>query len=146
MLSCILIFISLNQKLVVQTQHIQIYSGNLYFCIPWLKGWSKGDSNHDYLVIVWPLYVQGSQTYPVLLFVFNFFFFKFIFERETVWLGEGQREGDTESEAGSRLRAISTEPDLGLKLTNHEIMTWTEVRHLANWATQVPLPCLVWPP
>ena len=32
-------------------------------------------------------------------------------------------EGDTESEAGSRLRAISTEPDAEFKLANHEIMT-----------------------
>ena len=38
--------------------------------------------------------------------------------------GDGaEREGDTESEAGSRLQAVSTEPDAGLKLTNHEIMT-----------------------
>ena len=37
--------------------------------------------------------------------------------------GEGQREGDTESETGSWLRAVSTEPDAGLELTEHEIMT-----------------------
>ena len=36
---------------------------------------------------------------------------------------EGQREGDTESEIGSRLRAVSTEPDTGLKLGNGEITT-----------------------
>ena len=34
-----------------------------------------------------------------------------------------QRDGDTESEAGSRLRAVSTEPDVGLELTDREIMT-----------------------
>ena len=34
-----------------------------------------------------------------------------------------EREGDTESEAGSRLRAVSTEPDMGLELSNYEIMT-----------------------
>ena len=34
-----------------------------------------------------------------------------------------EREGDTESEADSRLRAVSTEPDAGLELTDHEIMT-----------------------
>ena len=34
-----------------------------------------------------------------------------------------EREGDTDSEAGSRLRAVSTEPDAGLKLTDCEIMT-----------------------
>ena len=30
---------------------------------------------------------------------------------------------ETESEAGSRLHAVSTEPDAGLELMNHEIMT-----------------------
>ena len=34
-----------------------------------------------------------------------------------------EREGDTESEAGSTLQAVSTEPDAGLELMNHEIMT-----------------------
>ena len=38
--------------------------------------------------------------------------------------GEGtEREGDTESEAGSRLEAVSTEPNVGFKLVNHGIMT-----------------------
>ena len=37
--------------------------------------------------------------------------------------GGAETEGDTESEAGSRLRAVSTEPDARLKLTNCEIMT-----------------------
>ena len=37
--------------------------------------------------------------------------------------GGAERQGDTESEAGSRLRAISTEPDAGLEPTNWGIMT-----------------------
>ena len=37
--------------------------------------------------------------------------------------GGSEREGDTESEAGSRLPAVSTEPDAGFKPTNREIMT-----------------------
>ena len=37
--------------------------------------------------------------------------------------GGSEREADAESETGSRLRAVSTEPDAGLKLTDHEIMT-----------------------
>ena len=37
--------------------------------------------------------------------------------------GGAEREGDTEWEAGSRLRAISPEPDVGLKLTDREIVT-----------------------
>ena len=57
---------------------------------------------------------------PFILFKF---FKKFIFERQSVSRGGEEREGDTESEAGSRLRAVSTEPNAGLELTNHEIMT-----------------------
>ena len=38
--------------------------------------------------------------------------------------GEGaEKEGDTESEAGSRLRAVSTEHDAGLEPRNHEIIS-----------------------
>ena len=37
--------------------------------------------------------------------------------------GGAERQGDTESEAGSRLRAVSTEPDAGLKPKNLEMMT-----------------------
>ena len=37
--------------------------------------------------------------------------------------GVAEREGDTESKARSRLRAVNTEPDVGLKIMNCEIMT-----------------------
>ena len=37
--------------------------------------------------------------------------------------GGAEREGDTESEAGSRLRAVGTEPDVGLEPMNQEIVT-----------------------
>ena len=37
--------------------------------------------------------------------------------------GGAEREGDTESEAGSRLWGVSTEPDTGLELMECEIMT-----------------------
>ena len=37
--------------------------------------------------------------------------------------GGSEREGDTESETGSRLGAVSTESDAGLELTDGEIMT-----------------------
>ena len=48
----------------------------------------------------------------------------FIFERETEHehARGREREGDTESEAGSRLQAVSTEPDAGLELTDCEIV------------------------
>ena len=37
--------------------------------------------------------------------------------------GGSEREGDTESETGSKFRAVSTEPDAGLELTDSEIVT-----------------------
>ena len=37
--------------------------------------------------------------------------------------GGAEREGHTESEAGSRLRAVSTVSDTGLELMNHVIIT-----------------------
>ena len=52
--------------------------------------------------------------------------------------GGSEKEGDTESETGSKLWAVSTEPDAGLELTDLEIMTWAKVGHLTDWATQAP--------
>ena len=49
-----------------------------------------------------------------------------------------EKEGDTESKAGSRLWAISTEPDAGLELLNQEMVTWAEVGRLIDTATQAP--------
>ena len=65
-------------------------------------------------------------------------FIHFFWETEiqSVSGGGAEREGDRESEAGSRLWAVSTEPDAGLKVTNHEIMAWAKVGHLTGWATQ----------
>ena len=53
--------------------------------------------------------------------------------------GGAEREGDTESETGSRLWVVSTEPDAGLELTDREIMTWAEVGRSTDRATQAPL-------
>ena len=50
-----------------------------------------------------------------------------------------ETEGDTESEAGSRLWAISPEPFAGLEPMNSEIVTWAEVGRLTDWTTQAPL-------
>ena len=52
--------------------------------------------------------------------------------------GGAEREGDTESETGSRLWAISPESDSGLELPDREIVTWAEIGRATNWATQVP--------
>ena len=41
--------------------------------------------------------------------------------------GGAEREGDTESKAGSRLRAVSTEPGTGLEPMDREIVTWLKL-------------------
>ena len=65
-----------------------------------------------------------SQLYNYIDSFLLFFLMFIIFEKETESKqGRAEREGDRESEAGFRLRAVSTEPDGGLKLTNREIMT-----------------------
>ena len=46
--------------------------------------------------------------------------------------GGSEREGDIESETGSRLRAVSTEPDAGLEPTDRETMTRAEGRRLTE--------------
>ena len=53
--------------------------------------------------------------------------FYLIFERKSPSGGEAEREGDRESEAGSRFWAVSTESNMGLEHMNCEIMTWAEV-------------------
>ena len=64
--------------------------------------------------------------------------FLFIFERERSheWWRGRERGGHG---FWSGLHADSREPDAGLELTNHEIMTWTEVGRLTDWTTQAPL-------
>ena len=56
-------------------------------------------------------------------FFLNVYLFLTGRERQSMSRGGVEREGDTESEAGSRLRAVRTEPDPGLELTDREIMT-----------------------
>ena len=46
--------------------------------------------------------------------------------------GGAEREGDTESEAGSRLWAISPEPNAGLELAGCEMVTRAEVGRLTD--------------
>ena len=50
--------------------------------------------------------------------------------------GEWQREEDRGFEVGTC--AGISEPDVGLELTNCEIMTWAEVGCSTDWATQAP--------
>ena len=62
---------------------------------------------------------------------------KTIFLRETEYVctcaGEVQREPQADS-------TPSVEPNVGLKVTNREIMTWAKIKNwcLTHWATQAP--------
>ena len=59
----------------------------------------------------------------VSMLVFNVYLF-LDREKQSMNGGGAEREGDTESETGSRLLAISPEPDAGLELPDGEIVTW----------------------
>ena len=65
--------------------------------------------------------------------------FIYFWRKERQSRGGAEKEGDRESEAGSRLWAVSREPNTGLELKSHEIMNWAEVGCLTDWATQAPL-------
>ena len=64
--------------------------------------------------------------------MFIYFLRKRETEHEKVGVGVGEREGATKSKAGSRLWAVSAEPDAGLELMDHEIMTWAQVGSLTD--------------
>ena len=73
-----------------------------------------------------------SPTYTSKKFFFKCFYL-FWGDRETECeQGRGRESGDTESEAGSGLRAVSADPGMGLEPMNCEIMTLAEVRRLTN--------------
>ena len=77
------------------------------------------------------LYREENKWWHICVMLFPavaFFFFTFIyFLRDRAQVrGVVEKEGVIESKAGSRLRAVSTETDAGLQLTNHEIMTWAK--------------------
>ena len=85
---------------------------------------------------------------PASLFFFNFFnIYLFLRDREKQSASEGGAERDThtESKAGFRLWAVSTEPHVGPEPTNWEIMSWGKVRWLTNWLSHPGAPgfCLL---
>ena len=66
---------------------------------------------------------DDSKLSEILFFFFLSNVYLFLNERQSTSRGGVEREGDTDSEAGSRLRAVSTEPDVALKHTNRKIVT-----------------------
>ena len=77
--------------------------------------------------------------FTIILFFIVFYhnFKNYFWEREREH-GRGRGRERGRQKIGSGLCADSREPNAGLKLMNYEIMTWAEVRHLTDWATQVP--------
>ena len=65
-----------------------------------------------------------------VIYGFGYFFNVYLFlkERQSVSGGGAEKEGDTESEAGFRLQAVGTEPNVGLELTNRKIMTGAKTK------------------
>lgn len=73
--------------------------------------------------------VSKTKVTPHFIFLY---FQVYYFERERVraFGGEAERRMNRESQAG--FGTVSAVSDVGLELMNHDIMTWTKVRHLAN--------------
>ena len=86
------------------------------------------------------LWKTGGSSSRFLKNFFNVFFLRERErKRECMHTRKGEeREGHTESKAGSSLWAVSTEPDAGLELVNCKLMTWAKVDCLAAWASQAP--------
>ena len=83
-------------------------------------------------VAVYNKEIISDDHKPFILFItlglnncFNIYLF--LRESQSATRGEAEREEDTESEAGSRPWAVSTEPDVGLELTIREILTWAKL-------------------
>ena len=68
--------------------------------------------------------VNRAVTILFFLIFFSMFIYFWDRERQSMNGGGAEREGDTESETGSRLWAIRPEPDTGLDLPDREIVTW----------------------
>ena len=77
--------------------------------------------------------------FPISMLLFLFFkvYFYLFWERES----KSGRDRERGRQNPSRLQAISTESDVGLKLTN--VRSWSElksrVKRSTNWATRGPL-------
>ena len=66
-------------------------------------------------------HLRSEFSFYLCCSFFNIYLF--LIEIQSVNRGGAERTGDTESEAGSGPRAVSTEPDAGLEPMNCEIMT-----------------------
>ena len=90
------------------------------------------------ILYTYTLWIPGHRKWNGYLSTILFIYFLSLFilrdrDREREW-GRGRKRG--RERIPSRLCTDSL--DTGLKLTNHEIMTWADIGHLTDWATQAP--------
>ena len=78
-----------------------------------------------------PFHFYGS-------FFFSFFNV-YLWETDRAPVGEEQRERETQNPKQAPRSELSAQSPIRLELTNLEIMTWTKVGRLTDWATQAPL-------
>ena len=74
------------------------------------------------------IHLEQGPDIGIFYLFYLFAFFKFInlfWETESVWTGE-DRERASER-IPSMIHTVSAEPDTGLVVTNHEVMTWAKI-------------------
>ena len=100
----------------------------------------QSPSSGDLYFFKWPIHCSCVFSWWWLKCFFNVYLFLRERERErqSVSRGGAERGRGTESEAGSRLWAVSTEPNAVLELVNCKILTWAEVWRPTYRATQAP--------
>ena len=106
------------------------------------------NSRHSYLsgnskdleVTSQDLGTKASQVLFFLISFFNVYLFFWERERQSTSRGGAEREKEGRHRIRSRLQALSTEPDVGFELMNHEFVTRAEVGRLTDRATQAHPP------
>ena len=85
----------------------------------------------------------GGQGQYILSILFSFFKFLYV----NFWEKERQNVSGRGAERGrhrlrSRLQALSCQHRAWHRAWSHKLMTWAEVAHVADWATQAPFSVL----
>ena len=88
------------------------------------------------------LHILATTCHFLFSFLYIYSLFIYFWETASAWERgrERERERERESQTGSTL---SSEPDMGLDLTNCEIMTWAKIQiWTLNWLSHPGTPCL----
>ena len=118
--SCSFFFSYSNQFVLKFQSQYHLISGVCHDCQPYLH-YPALNSHTD----TWELESQANVSFC-------------LFIRERVQVREGGRERERERERIPNRLCTQWSPNVGLELTNHEIMTCAKVGCLTDWAIQVP--------